>query len=320
MTARANVYHADMTLLSRYGSLGQPGPEYLNSFLDLEGLSQVQYALLMMRGACIAVFRTTSGRYGLFDPHSRGVSGLPDLFGRAIMLIFPYLSDVINRKLCREEAVPSCNYELKPVQFFRMNDHNRVSPDAPITVNTDAVPTEPCPVTEVCDDIVFDEQSTDIEIQLQSPIQSNVAFLTAHDESHQESTSAASRGNDADLSETIVHQGLSTDITSTVIQQDRIRLPDTHNEAPLSVSSENKMSKNDRTKLMQRQRLSKTQTQKDTNKREREMYALDDTFREKKLYDKSRLSDELHRKEKQEYDAKRYQGKIAELNKNTETV
>ncbi|GLD59813.1 uncharacterized protein AKAME5_002993500 [Lates japonicus] len=75
--AHRHVFHADKTLLSRYGTLGDPLPGAVDSFLDLEAglsclLSDVQYALLLMTGLCIAVFRTRSGRYSFFDPHPRG--------------------------------------------------------------------------------------------------------------------------------------------------------------------------------------------------------------------------------------------------------
>ena len=78
--ARIATHYANMTQLSRYGTLGEPLPGAVDSFLDLESglsclLSDVKYALLLIRLLCIAVFRTKSGRYGFFDPHSRTTRG-----------------------------------------------------------------------------------------------------------------------------------------------------------------------------------------------------------------------------------------------------
>ncbi|KAG8009301.1 hypothetical protein GBF38_017424 [Nibea albiflora] len=60
--SRTCIQYVDMTQLSRYGTFGDPLPGAVDSFLDLEAglsclLSDVQYALLLMRGLCIAVFR-----------------------------------------------------------------------------------------------------------------------------------------------------------------------------------------------------------------------------------------------------------------------
>lgn len=74
--AHMRVYNVDSTHLSMYGTFQDPVPEAADNYLDLEAglsclLSDVRYALLVMSGLCIAVFRTTSGKYGYFDPHSR---------------------------------------------------------------------------------------------------------------------------------------------------------------------------------------------------------------------------------------------------------
>lgn len=105
--ARRYTHYVDMTHLSRYGTLGQPLAGAVDTFLDLYAgpnclLSDVQFALLMMTGLCIAVFRTRSGRYGFFDPHSRTATGLPlplssSTPGTAVMLTFTRLSDMIDR-------------------------------------------------------------------------------------------------------------------------------------------------------------------------------------------------------------------------------
>ncbi|XP_076732290.1 uncharacterized protein LOC143413342 [Maylandia zebra] len=135
--ARWSMYDVDMTQPSRYGTFEEPPEEAVDTFLSLEAglsclLSDVQYALLIMSGLCIAVFRSTSGKYGFFDPHSRTPSGLPLLLqsrnrGTAVMLKFTLLSDMIKRIQDSYEMMeisPSCNYELKPVQFYSMSTVN----------------------------------------------------------------------------------------------------------------------------------------------------------------------------------------------------
>ncbi|KAI3357213.1 hypothetical protein L3Q82_015681 [Scortum barcoo] len=127
-----------MTQLSRYGTLGEPLPGAVDGFLDLEAglsclLSDVQYALLLMSQLCIAVFRTRSGRYGFFDPHSRTAEGLPLPVGSyspgtAVMLTFTHLSDMIDRLLKYHRILgtqSSCNYELNPVEFYNVNTINQ---------------------------------------------------------------------------------------------------------------------------------------------------------------------------------------------------
>ncbi|XP_025759942.1 uncharacterized protein LOC109198457, partial [Oreochromis niloticus] len=135
--ARRSMYHVDMTQPSRYGTFEEPPEEAVDTFLSLEAglsclLSDVQYALMIMSGLCIAVFRSTSGKYGFFDPHSRTASGFPLPLqsrnrGTAVMLNFTLLSDMIKRLQDSYEMMeisPSCNYELKPVQFYSMSTVN----------------------------------------------------------------------------------------------------------------------------------------------------------------------------------------------------
>ncbi|CAI5689566.1 unnamed protein product [Oreochromis niloticus] len=135
--ARRSMYHVNMTQPSRYGTFEEPPEEAVDTFLSLEAglsclLSDVQYALLIMSGLCIAVFRSTSGKYGFFDPHSRTASGLPLPLqsrnrGTAVMLKFTLLSDMIKRLQDSYEGMeisPSCTYELKPVQFYSMSTVN----------------------------------------------------------------------------------------------------------------------------------------------------------------------------------------------------
>lgn len=122
---------------ARYGTLAEPLTESASHLLDLEAglsclLSDVQYALLIMSGLCIAVFRNRSGRYGFLDPHSRRANGLALLVGTystgtAVMLTFTHLSDMIDRLVkCHEIlGIPfSCVYELTPLQFHNMHMAN----------------------------------------------------------------------------------------------------------------------------------------------------------------------------------------------------
>ncbi|CAI5665002.1 unnamed protein product [Oreochromis niloticus] len=133
--AHRSMYHVDMTQPSRYGTFEEPPEEAVDTFLSLEAglsclLSDVQYALLIMSGLCIAVFRSTSGKYGFFDPHPRTPSGLPLALwsrnrGTAVMLKFTLLSDMIKRLQDSYEEMeisPSCTYELKPVQFYILDN------------------------------------------------------------------------------------------------------------------------------------------------------------------------------------------------------
>ena len=150
VTARRFTHYVDMTQLSRYGTLGEPLHPTVDSFLDLESglsclLTEVQFALLLMTQLCIAVFRTRTGRYGFFDPHSRTSKGLPlspDSLtpGTAVMLTFTRLSDMIDRLMKFHRMVGTqlnCTYELKPVEFY---DRNPVSLNDAV-LNTDCRPT-----------------------------------------------------------------------------------------------------------------------------------------------------------------------------------
>ncbi|CAI5691862.1 unnamed protein product [Oreochromis niloticus] len=164
--ARRSMYHVDMTQPSRYGTFGEPSEEAVDTFLSLEAglsclLSDVQYALLIMSGLCIAVFRSTSGKYGFFDPHSRTASGLPlPLWSRdrgtAVMLKFTLLSDMIKRLQDSYEGMeisPSCNYELKPVQFYSMSTVNL----SDTITDTVCRPTASTPVAPTHSDTTVDE-------------------------------------------------------------------------------------------------------------------------------------------------------------------
>ncbi|XP_024120549.1 uncharacterized protein LOC112141651, partial [Oryzias melastigma] len=130
VSARATVYNIKKELESRFGSFKDPVPEAADDYLDLTAglsclLSDVQYALLIISNICIAVFRTSCGKYGFFDPHSRTSTGMPvlpgtNVHGTAIMLTFTNLQDMIDRlgKCLQILGVPSSEtYQLQPIEF-----------------------------------------------------------------------------------------------------------------------------------------------------------------------------------------------------------
>ena len=142
--ARSHVYHVTKHL-ARNGTFGDPGPGCLDEYLDLEAgmsclLTEVNYALLVMSGLVIAVFRNRSGEFGFFDPHTRGSDGLPvrgntglGQLGTAVMLTFTTLKAMIDRIiLCHRvfETLSTCEYELMPVEFNSANvDNSDVTAD-----------------------------------------------------------------------------------------------------------------------------------------------------------------------------------------------
>ncbi|XP_061141906.1 uncharacterized protein LOC133158622 [Syngnathus typhle] len=109
---------------------------FLNLCDRLECLtSEVCCALLIMQTTCIAVFRDRQGKYGYFDPHSRGRDGLPAPNGTAVMMLFVRLNDLRNKLTelyTRLECTCNSQYELVPVQF------------EPIDVPTNDIEMVPC--------------------------------------------------------------------------------------------------------------------------------------------------------------------------------
>ncbi|CAI5682674.1 unnamed protein product [Oreochromis niloticus] len=87
--------------------------------------TDVNYALLMVSPQCIAVFRDKSGRYGLFDSHSRSAAGLPQPNGTAVMLTFTNVYDLITHlhNLLQNQG-KYARYEFVPVSFKRVSTHN----------------------------------------------------------------------------------------------------------------------------------------------------------------------------------------------------
>ncbi|XP_038135178.1 uncharacterized protein LOC119779575, partial [Cyprinodon tularosa] len=131
--ARRSKYQVDLTEAPVCGSFGG-GARYQSLEQALRRLSSgIHYGLLIMSALCIAVFKSRSGQYGFFDPHSRSkygtqiASGLLD-HGTAVMLKFNCLSDMIERiKLCFTSlgVQSSCLYELQPLSFNTEDPHNR---------------------------------------------------------------------------------------------------------------------------------------------------------------------------------------------------
>ncbi|XP_043971080.1 uncharacterized protein LOC122830086 [Gambusia affinis] len=100
--------------------------------LQLECLSEnVTHAFLLVTPECIAVFRDRSGRFGVFDSHSRNSAGLPHPSGTAVMMTFCKLSDMVNHllKLFRNRG-PNATYEFVPVGFVRDNDDPSERPNS----------------------------------------------------------------------------------------------------------------------------------------------------------------------------------------------
>ncbi|KAE8277868.1 hypothetical protein D5F01_LYC24093 [Larimichthys crocea] len=85
--------------------------------------TDVTHAILIVTPECIAVFSDRSGRYGVFDSHSRNARGLPYPDGTAIMLTFGHLSDLINHlhKLFNERGTHA-TYEFVPISFHSVDN------------------------------------------------------------------------------------------------------------------------------------------------------------------------------------------------------
>ncbi|KAI5614793.1 hypothetical protein C0J50_11103, partial [Silurus asotus] len=89
-------------------------PERLKECLAID----VMHALLIVSPECIAIFRNSSGQYGFFDSHSRSAEGLPVPNGKAVLLTFNCLTDMINRiMIVFRDRGDAASYELMPVSF-----------------------------------------------------------------------------------------------------------------------------------------------------------------------------------------------------------
>ncbi|KAL3979134.1 5-hydroxytryptamine receptor 7 [Sarotherodon galilaeus] len=129
--ADINVYSVKMDNI-RYGYLKAADKTYQRKgwWLPLASRlvclsTDVNYALLMVWPQCIAVFRDKSGRYGLFDSHSRSAAGLPQPNGTAVMLTFTHVNDLITHlhNLFQNQG-RYARYEFVPVSFKRVSTHN----------------------------------------------------------------------------------------------------------------------------------------------------------------------------------------------------
>ncbi|KAL4007992.1 hypothetical protein ACER0C_001844 [Sarotherodon galilaeus] len=129
--ADINVYSVKMDNI-RYGYLKAEDKTYQRKgwWLPLASRlvclsTDVNYALLMVSPQCIAVFRDKSGRFGLFDSHSRSAAGLPQPNGTAVMLTFTHVNDLINHlhNLFQNQG-RYARYEFVPVSFKRVSTHN----------------------------------------------------------------------------------------------------------------------------------------------------------------------------------------------------
>ncbi|XP_051796254.1 uncharacterized protein LOC127531296 [Acanthochromis polyacanthus] len=103
---------------------------------QLECLSaEVNQALIIISPEVIAVFRDQSGRYGVFDSHSRDLTGLPSHSGKAIVMTFAELSDLANHlhTLFRDRG-DSASYEFVPVSFQTdsPSEHPQQSPETEV--------------------------------------------------------------------------------------------------------------------------------------------------------------------------------------------
>ncbi|KAM3626096.1 uncharacterized protein V6R79_022399 [Siganus canaliculatus] len=291
--ANRSVLLADMRQSSKYGTFGEPLHATVDYFLDLEAgmsclLSDVQYALLLMRNLCIAVFRTRSGRYGFFDPHPRTASGLPaSLYSRtpgtAVMVTFLRLSDMIDRLKLYHQMLgtqSTCNYELKPVTFLTLSDD---APDRESEATTETAAASPA--------------------------------LLDHDPVQDTQTSPTQMNTVPDLMENTVH-AMETETSDDFL----IQYSDSSSKPPQCVpaSSAPQLSSNNhshdissylsRLNKQQRQKYKrrlataeKVSKRKENQKRkDREKYATDETYRaKKKSHSRKRYeSSELQQKKK----------------------
>ncbi|KAG7481888.1 hypothetical protein JOB18_007544 [Solea senegalensis] len=107
----------------------------------------VSLALLLVSTECFAVFRTTSGKYGMFDSHSRSARGLPSPTGRAIMMTFTHLHGLVNHihRLFRERSAYA-SYEFVPLSFEReVASPPRPPPQSNVTADVTEINVEDTP-------------------------------------------------------------------------------------------------------------------------------------------------------------------------------
>ncbi|KAE8280183.1 hypothetical protein D5F01_LYC22325 [Larimichthys crocea] len=120
-TARASHSQSDRRCGLLKAQVSSPGGEqgWVPLVTQLGSLStDLSSAVIVVSPECIAVFRDKSGRYGVFDSHSRNAAGLPYHFGTAITMTFPKLSDLADHlhKLFANRG-DYASYEFVPVSF-----------------------------------------------------------------------------------------------------------------------------------------------------------------------------------------------------------
>ena len=151
-----NMYDIKMSF-ARLGPLKaqapSPGSEMWGQSLatQLECLSaEVSQALIVVSPECIAVFRDKSGRYGVFDSHTRNAAGIPHHYGTAIMMTFSELSDLADHlhKVFKCRGADA-TYEFVPISFDAVSSSEYCQPLADSTKDTQSE-TLPCtPQAEV---------------------------------------------------------------------------------------------------------------------------------------------------------------------------
>ncbi|XP_039896714.1 uncharacterized protein LOC120739111 isoform X6 [Simochromis diagramma] len=125
-----NVYSVKMDDVSYgYVAAAENSPQRTEWWLPLASRlvclsTDVNFALLMVSPECIAVFRDKSGRYGLFDSHSRSAAGLRQPNGTAVMLTFTHVNDLITHvhNLFQNQG-KHARYEFVPVSFKTVSTH-----------------------------------------------------------------------------------------------------------------------------------------------------------------------------------------------------
>ncbi|KAK0133512.1 hypothetical protein N1851_030972 [Merluccius polli] len=112
--------------------------------------AEVSQALIVITPECVAFFRDKSGRYGVFDSHTRNAAGLPHHYGTAIMMTFSKLSDLADHlhKLFKNHGAHA-SYEFVPVLFDTVGSSEHCQQLADPTKDTQSE-TLPCtPQAEV---------------------------------------------------------------------------------------------------------------------------------------------------------------------------
>ncbi|XP_078786332.1 uncharacterized protein LOC144981283 isoform X1 [Oryzias latipes] len=314
--ARRSTYNVNMTLPAIYGSFlgGNNLPSLEEGLSHLS--SDVQYALLIMSGLTVAVFRCKSHDgydYGFFDPHSRTAEGLPSALesGTAVMLKFTRLTDMIDRiKLCHSkfDTQPSTLYELKPVEFSSVNtDNNRNVSDCRPTVSeshgaADGSTSHPAADQPLnisphmsTSDVLMEEASAG---NITSTVQ-QVGLMMSETTTEHEPSGESTSSHDVSVTD----KNLDTDVIQTTAGD----LPD----AGLTETSINfsRLTKSERRKMRRRliNSQKKGQKQENKNSKERQRYKNNPTFRKKKtLQSQKNYSENSQLREKKKRNMKAY--------------